>query len=132
MMGTENGGGLKLLARPSYHAALTERLKMGRSELRSHPFRERLEELLAEVEHAYARSANQPTMPAQRCGRCEELNEHYSPLFWHYLGRAFRAVGEVEFALMEARIRCLLREFGGRWPVYWLGPACLNSGSRWL
>lgn len=42
---------------------------------------------------------------------------------WHNLGRAFRAVGEVEFALMEARIRCLLREFraemahllGGPW-----------------
>ena len=38
MMGVENGGLLKLLARPSYHAALMERLTIGRSELRGHPF----------------------------------------------------------------------------------------------
>lgn len=82
-----------------------------RAALRGHPLRERLESLLAEVEHAYARSANQPTMPAQRRGGCEELEEQYAPLFWRYLGRALRAADEVEFALMEARIRCLLREF---------------------
>jgi len=114
---------IALLVGPSYHAALMERLKMGPSELRSYPFRERLEGLLAEVDHAYASPANHPTMPAQRRGEREELEGQYSPLFWHYLGRAFRAVGEVEFALMEARIRCLLREFraemahllGGPW-----------------
>jgi hypothetical protein len=110
-MMVENGGVLALVPRPSYHAALMERLKMGRPALSGHPFWERLEELLVEVEHAYARSANQPTMPAQRRGGCKELKEQYSPLFWHYLGRAFRAVGEVEFALMEARICYLLREF---------------------
>jgi len=110
-MRVENRGVLALLARPSYHAALMERLTICRSELRGHPFRERLERLLAGVEHAYASAANHPTMPTQRCGEREELREQYAPLFWHYLGRAFRAVGEVEFALMEARIRCLLREF---------------------
>ena len=110
MMMVEDGGVLALLARPSYHAALMERLTIGWRELRGHPFRERLEGLLAEVEHAYARSANQPTMPAQRRGRCEELKEQYAPLFWHYLGRTLRAADGVEFALMEARIRCLLQE----------------------
>lgn len=79
--------------------------------MRSHPFRERLEWLLAEVEHAYVRSGNQPTMPPQRHGEREELEEHYAALFWHYLGRALRAADGVGFALMEARIRCLLREF---------------------
>jgi hypothetical protein len=33
------------------------------------------------------------------------------PCRGHYLGRALRAAGEVEFIFMEARIRCLLREF---------------------
>jgi hypothetical protein len=86
-----------------------ERLKMGRTASRAHPFRERLEGLLAEVEHVYAGPANHPTMPPQRYE--EELREQYAPLFWHYLGRALRATDGVEFALMEARIRCLLREF---------------------
>jgi hypothetical protein len=132
MMMVENGGVLALLARPSYHAALMERLKMGPSELRSYPFRERLEGLLAEVEQAYASPANHPTMPAQRRGEREELEGQYSPLFWHYLGQAFRAVGEVEFALMEAGIRCLLREFRAEMGRLWVGPGCLGSGSRWL
>ena len=109
-MMVENGGVLALLARPSYDAALRERLKMDRLALRGHPFWQRAEGLLAEVARAYVRSANHPTA-AQRRGECEELKEQYALLFWHYLGRALRAVGEVEFALMEARIRCLLREF---------------------
>jgi hypothetical protein len=110
MMKVENRRISALLARPSYDAALRERLKMDRSALRGHPFRERLESLLAEVEHAYASPANHLTMPAQRRSEREELEEQYAPLFWHYLGRALRAADEVEFALMEARIRCLLRE----------------------
>jgi len=131
MMGVENGGVLELLARPSYHAALMERLTIGRRELRGHPFGERLEGLLAEVARAYVRSANHPTA-ARRRGECEELKEQYAPLFWHYLGRALKAADGVEFALMEARIRCLLREFRAEMGRLWVGPGCLNSGSRWL
>ena len=59
-MGTKNGGLLKLLARPSCHSALMERLTMGRSELRGHPFGKRLEWLLARVDQAYARSGLSP------------------------------------------------------------------------
>jgi hypothetical protein len=113
MMRVETRGIPALVARPSYQAALMERLAIGRPALRGHPFWERLEGLLAKVDQAYAGSANHPTMPPQRRGGCEELKEQYAPLFWHYLGRALRVVGEVEFALMEARIRCLLREFQG-------------------
>jgi len=120
MMGTGNGGLLKLLVRPSYHAALLERLKMDRSALTGHHFRERVEGLLAEVARAYVGSANHPAA-AQRGGDREELKEQYAPLFWHYLSRALRAADEVEFALMEARVRCLLQEFRaetGR-PIGW-------------
>ena len=107
----ENRGIPSLPARLSYHAALLERLKMDRSALRGHPFRERLEALLAEVEHAYTGLANHVTMTAQGRVERQELKEQHAPLFWHYLGRARRAADEVEFALMEARVRCLLREF---------------------
>jgi hypothetical protein len=41
----------------------------------------------------------------------EKLRAQYAPLFWHYLGRALQAIDRVEFALTDARIRCLLREF---------------------
>jgi len=98
-------------ARPSYHAALLERLRLAQSALRGHPFRERLEGLLVEVERAYAGSVDRLGGRAQRRREHEELREQYAPLFWHYLGRALRAAGDVEFALMEARVRCLLREF---------------------
>ncbi len=128
----ENRGIPALRAGPSYHAALLERLKMDRSALRQHPFQERLEALLAEVEQVYAGRADRPKVSAQRRGEHEELREQYAPLFWHYLGRALRAVDEVEFALMEARIRCLLREFKAEMGRQWVGPGCLNSGSRWL
>jgi hypothetical protein len=111
MMRVERRGIPALVARPSYHAALRERLKMDRLALRGHPFWQRLEELLAEVEHAYASPASRPTVPPQRRSEHEDLREQYAPLFWHYLGRALRAAGEVEFIFMEARIRCLLREF---------------------
>ena len=107
----ENRGIPALPARPSYHVALLEGLRMDRSAFRGHPFRERLEALLAEVEQAYVGPVNRPTMPARRRCEGEEWREQYAPLFWHYLGRAIRAVDDVEFALMEARIRCLLREF---------------------
>ncbi|MDP2949904.1 MAG: hypothetical protein Q8P22_10250 [Chloroflexota bacterium] len=50
---------------------------------------------------------------AQRRRECEELEEQFAALFWHYPGRPLRAVDKVEFALMETRVRCLLREFGG-------------------
>jgi len=107
----ENRGIPGLPAKPSYHAALLERLKMARSALRGHPFRERLEALLAEVERAYTGSVDRLGGREQRRRELEELKEQYAPLFWHYLGRALRAADEVEFALMETRVRCLLREF---------------------
>lgn len=110
MMSVSNRGILALVARPSYHDALMERLKMDRSALTGHPFRERLEGLLAEVEQAYTGSADRVGRAQCQC-EAEEPKEQYAPLFWHYLGRALRAADEVELALMQARIRCLLREF---------------------
>ena len=107
----ENRGIPALPARPSYRAALTECLNIDRSALMGHPFQERLEVLLAEVERAYTGSVDRLGRREQRRPELEELKEQYAPLFWHYLGRAVRAVDDVEFALMEARVRCLLREF---------------------
>ena len=75
----ENRGILALPARPSYHAALLERLKVERSALSGHAFRERLEALLAEVERAYTGLANHVTMPAQGGVERQELKERSSP-----------------------------------------------------
>ena len=71
----------------------------------------RLERLLAHVERVYAGPTDRPALSVQSHDEYEELREQYAPLFWHYLGRALRARDGVEFALMEARVRCLLREF---------------------
>ena len=98
----ENRGIPALPARPSYRAALTGCLKMARSAFRGHPFGERLEALLAEVEQVCAGPADRPKVSAERRGEHEELREQYAPLFWLHLGRALRAADEVEFALMEA------------------------------
>jgi hypothetical protein len=86
-------------------------VNIDRSALMGHPFQERLEVLLAEVERAYTGSVDRLGGREQRRRELEELKEQYAPLLWHYLGRALRAAHEVEFALMEAGIRCLLREF---------------------
>jgi hypothetical protein len=126
----ENRGIPALPARPSYHAALLGRLKMDRSALSGHPFRERLEALLAEVERAYTGLANHVTMPAQGRVERQELKEQYAPLLWHYLGRAVRAVGDVEFALVEARVRCLLREFRAEMGRLVSRPQLLGSRCR--
>jgi len=105
----KNRGSSALPARPDYCGALMERLKMGQTASRARPFSGRLERLLAQVEQLYVGLADHPTVSPQRCD--EELGEQYAPLFWHYLGRVLQATDGVEFALMEARIRCLLREF---------------------
>ena len=99
-----------LLAGTSYRGALMERLKVGRAALMTHPVRERLEGLLLDVEQVYASPTDHLAFPAQRHDGHEGLIEQYAPLFWHYLGRVLRAADKVEFALMETRIRCLLRE----------------------
>lgn len=130
MMRVERLGIPAFVARSSYDAALLECLKMDRSALRGHPFRERVEGLLAEVEHAYAGPANH-AMPAQRRGEHETLEEQYAALFWHYLDRALRAPDELELALMEARIWCLLREFRADTGCPLDGPAHQN-GARCL
>jgi hypothetical protein len=106
-----NRGSSALLAGADYYGALMERLKTGRTASRAHPFRGRLERLQADVERVYAGPTDRSALSVQSHDEYEELREQYAPLFWHYLGRALRAVGDVEFALMEARIRCLLREF---------------------
>ena len=100
-----------LLAGTSYRGALMERLNVGRAALRTHPVRERLQALLADVEQVYAGPTDHSGFPVQRHDEHEELREQYAPLFWHYLGRALRAADEVEFVLMETRIRCLMQEF---------------------
>jgi len=106
-----NRGSSALLAGANYHGALMERLKMGRIASRAHRFRGRLERLLAHVERVYTGPTDRPALSVQSHDEYEELRGQYASLFWHYLGRALRATDGVEFALMEARIRCLLREF---------------------
>lgn len=101
----KNDGSSAPAVRADYCGALMERLKMGRTGSQAHPFRERLERLLADVEQVYTGPADHPSQDG-----LEEVREKYAPLFWHYLGRVLQAAGGVEFALMEARIRCLLRE----------------------
>ena len=106
-----NRGSSALLAGANYSGALMEHLKMGQAASKTHPFRGRLERLLAHVERVYSGPTDRPALSVQSHDEYEELREQYAPLFWHYLGRALRATDGVEFALMEARIRCLLREF---------------------
>ena len=84
---------------------------MVRTASRAHPFRGRLERLAVGVEQVYAGPTERPVSSVQRQNEYEELREQHAPLFWHYLGRALWATDAVEFALMEARVRCLLGEF---------------------
>jgi len=107
----KNRGSSALLAGANYSGALMERLKVGRTASRAHPFRGRLERLQADVERVYAGPTDRSALSVQSHDEYEELREQYAPLFWHYLGRALRATDGVEFALMEARVHCLLQEF---------------------
>jgi hypothetical protein len=104
----EESGIAALLARASYRGALMERLKAGRAARGRTP---------SGSGWTAGRSGAGLRRSIDRLGsRCNATTstrnwESSTPLFWHYLGRAFRATGGVEFALMETRIRCLLREF---------------------
>jgi hypothetical protein len=107
----ENRGSSALLARAHYCGALMERLKMGRTASRTHPFRRPLEGLLAHVEQVCAGPTERPLPGVHGRDEHEELRAEYAPLFWHYLGRALQAMDRVQFTLTEACIRCLLPEF---------------------
>lgn len=104
-------GSSALLARADYCGALIERLEMGRTASMTHPFRRRLERLLAHVEQVCAGPTERPLLGVHDRDNHEELRAEYALLFWHYPGRVLQATDGVEFALMGARVRCLLREF---------------------
>jgi predicted aminopeptidase len=74
-----NRGSSALLAGANYCGALMERLKMGRTASRAHPFRGRLERLQADVERVYAGPTDRPALSVQRHDEHEGLREQYAP-----------------------------------------------------